>query len=88
MKYFFTDKKGIRHGYDPTKGTTSGITGRAVLRKCGKVTYRWIDSDGWKYVAKIEKSKIYKDTYNVFIDNELIFKSDDVDEIFNTFLQW
>ena len=89
MKVFFTDKKtGTTHGYDAKKGTASSITGRAVLRKCGKVIYRWVYSDGTKYTAKIEKSDIYKDTYNVFIDDEWIFKSDDIDEIFNTFLQW
>ena len=89
MKIFFTDKKtGREYGYDAQKGTTSSFTGRAVLRKYGKVIYRFVYSDGTKYTARIEKSKIYKDTYNVFIDNEWTFKSDDIDEIFNTFLQW
>lgn len=84
----FKDSRNIIRKYDTKKGTTSGINAREVVKKYGLVIYRFIGSDKTDYTAKVEKSKIHSDLYNVFVDGELIFKSDDINEIFNTFLQW
>jgi hypothetical protein len=88
MKVTFKDSRNRIRQYDTEKGAVSGITAREVVKKYGMVVYRFFGSDKTDYTAKVEKSKIHSDLYNVFIDGEFIFKSDDINEIFNTFLQW